>query len=206
MPIDQRTHHQLERSLDDIDWAALRQRSYSASPVAWEDEVLYFLLLDRFSDGRETDYRDNLGQMVANGSTPRFRFTVDAGNAERSAWAAVGDDWLGGTLKGLQSKLGYLKRLGVTALWISPVFKQATFDRHSYHGYGIQNFLDVDPHFGSRQDLIELVDAAHALGLRVILDIILNHAGDVFGYEFNPERYPRNEKRQHRHGPALGWR
>lgn len=194
MPIDQQTHDQLEHSLEDINWAALRQRSYSPSPAAWEDEVLYFLLLDRFSDGRETDYRDNLGHVVNDGATPRFRFATDAGNVDHAAWAAVGDDWLGGTLKGLQGKLGYLKRLGVSALWISPVFKQVVSDRHSYHGYGIQNFLDVDPHFGSRQDLIELVDAAHALGLRVILDIILNHAGDVFGYEFNPARYPRQEE------------
>ncbi|MFA5082491.1 MAG: alpha-amylase family glycosyl hydrolase, partial [Hydrogenophilaceae bacterium] len=121
---------------------------------------------------------------------PPFRFPDDAYTADRTTWAEAGDEWLGGTLKGLASKIGYLKRQGVTALWISPVFKQVASDGHSYHGYGIQNFLDVDPHFGSRQDLIDLVDTAHAHGIRVILDIILNHAGNVFGYRFNPDRYP----------------
>ncbi|MFO8240991.1 MAG: alpha-amylase family glycosyl hydrolase [Dissulfuribacterales bacterium] len=54
----------------------------------------------------------------------------------------------GGTLKGLESKIGYLKRLGVTAIWVSPIFKQVAFEE-TCRGYGIQNFLDVDPHFGS---------------------------------------------------------
>jgi glycosidase len=84
-------------------------------------------------------------------------------------------------LKGLKSKLGYLRRLGVTAIWISPVFKQVPFEA-TYHGYGIQNFLDVDPHFGTREDLRDLVDAAHQQGIYCILDIILNHAANVFGY------------------------
>ncbi len=190
MTPDPSHHDQLERSLADIDWAALRRPSYTASPSAWEDQALYFLMLDRYSDGREQGYKDNAGNQVTTGTTPPFRFPDDAYTADRAAWAAVGADWLGGTLKGLQSKIGYLQRLGVTALWISPVFKQVVSDIHSYHGYGIQNFLDVDPHFGTRQDLIDLVDTAHARGIRVILDIILNHAGNVFGYRFNPERYP----------------
>mgnify|MGYP000922305249 CR=1 FL=1 len=190
MIIDNTTHHQLERSLEDIDWAALRRSEYTASPAAWEDQVLYFLMLDRYSDGREQGYRDLDGNLVGTGTTPPFRFPEDAYQADQATWAAAGNTWLGGSLKGLESKLGYLKRLGVGALWISPVFKQVAADRHSYHGYGIQNFLDVDPHFGTRQDLVDLVDAAHACGIHVILDIVLNHAGDVFGYRYDPERYP----------------
>jgi glycosidase len=88
---------------------------------------------------------------------------------------------VGGTLKGLESKIGYLKRLGVTALWISPIFKQVRF-RETYHSYGIQNFLEVEPHFGSREDLREVVRTAHANGIYVVLDIILNHAGNAFSY------------------------
>lgn len=190
MTIDNRSHDQLERSLKGIDWAALRRGEYTPSPAAWEDQLLYFLMLDRFSDGRERGFRDLDGQLVDSGETPPFRFPEDAYQADQATWADAGDEWQGGTLKGLESKVGYLKRLGVTALWVSPVFKQAAADKHSYHGYGIQNFLDVDPHFGSRQDLIDLVNTAHAQGIRVILDIILNHAGDVFGYRYNPERYP----------------
>jgi glycosidase len=68
---------------------------------------------------------------------------------------------VGGSLKGLTSKIGYLGRLGATALWISPIFKQVPY-QETYHGYGIQNFLDVDPHFGTRADLRRLVRTALA--------------------------------------------
>ena len=183
MPVDNNTHHQIERSLGGIDWSQYLGRSFTPSPAAWEDQILYFLMLDRFSDGREKDYIDNQGNRVSTGSTEMFRFPRDAYTADRDRWADAGNQWLGGTLKGLESKIGYLKRLGVGTVWVSPMFKQVTSDHHSYHGYGIQNFLDVDPHFGTRQDLIDLVNTAHAHGIYVILDIIFNHAGDVFGYD-----------------------
>lgn len=215
MAIDNTTHEHLERRLQGIDWDALRRPEYMPSPSAWEDQVLYFLMLDRFSDGKEKGYRDIAGNAVAAGTTPPFSFADDAYQADRAVWAATGNQWLGGTLKGLESKIGYLKRLGVTAIWISPVFKQVTSDKHSYHGYGIQNFLDVDPHFGTRQDLIDLVNTAHAHGIRVILDIILNHAGDVFGYQHNPDRYPAKDDQGNNYMdprwdsapyPVAGWR
>ena len=125
---------------------------FTPSPAAWEDQVLYFLLLDRFSDGNEAGYRDNDGNPVAGGATPMFQ-PADAGNAvttdaDADGWRAAGTEWLGGSLAGLQSKVGYLQRLGVTAIWISPVLKQVSFQA-SYHGYGTQNFLDIDPHFGT---------------------------------------------------------
>ena len=104
------------------------------------------------------------------------------GNAPRDAWVKAGQRFCGGSLQGLASKIGYLERLGVSAIWISPIFKQLA-SRETYHGYGIQDFLDVDPRFGTRDDLRALVDTAHAHGIRVILDIILNHTGDVFGYD-----------------------
>ena len=179
-----------ERSLAEIDWRTLTGSAFQPSPPAWEDEVFYFLLLDRFSDGRERDYRGNDGEMVAGGETPLLR-PSDTGNAIRtesdaSRWRDSGSRWAGGTLQGLTSKLGYLQRLGVTAVWVSPVFKQVAFE-DSYHGYGVQDFLGVDPHFGTRDDLKEMVRTAHALGIRVVLDIILNHSGNVFRYR--PDRY-----------------
>lgn len=190
MTINNSSHDQLERSIKAVDWSALRKQHYYPSPSAWEDQVLYFLMLDRFSNGKEDGYLDIDGKLINNGSIKPFSFASDAYKADRDQWAKAGIEWLGGTLKGLESKIGYLKRMGITAIWISPVFKQVKSDKHSYHGYGIQNFLDVDENFGSRQDLIDLVKTAHGHGIRVILDIILNHSGDVFGYVFNPDRYP----------------
>jgi len=180
-----------ERRLIDVDIAGLRNREFFPSPEAWEDEVLYFLMLDRFSDGREIGFWDNDGRVVTTGTTTLFQ-PADAGNALRTEpdaqrWREAGGRFVGGTLKGLTSKIGYLARLGATAIWVSPIFKQVA-SKETYHGYGIQNFLDVDPHFGSREDLREMVATAHAHGIRVILDIILNHTGDVFAYD--ADRYP----------------
>jgi glycosidase len=180
----------VEQRLSEIDLRELTKRRYFSSPSAWEDQVLYFLLVDRFSDGRETGYADLEGNVVGGEGTPPLR-PEDAGSAVRTEedarrWREAGRSWAGGTLRGLQTKLGYLRRLGVTAVWISPVLKQVAF-HDTYHGYGIQNFLDIDRHFGTREDLRALVHAAHEQGIYVILDVILNHTGDVFAYD--PDRY-----------------
>lgn len=176
----------MEQRIADIDFHNLvAGQTFFPSPAAWEDEVLYFLMLDRFSDGQENEYRDNAGQIVTTGSTLPFQAS-ERGNAtttagDRQRWYDAGGGFVGGTLKGLESKIGYLKRLGITAIWTSPVFRQVA-SQNSYHGYGIQNFLDVDPRFGTRDDLKSVVKTAHQHGIRVILDVILNHAGDIFAY------------------------
>lgn len=141
------------------------------SPEDWRDQLLYFLLPDRFSDGNE-------------GGRPKFDHQNPAAfhAASKKAWMAAGNGFQGGTLQGIASKLGYLRDLGVTALWIGPVWKQRP-DLDTYHGYGIQNFLEIDPRFGTRQDLRDLVDAAHDLGMHVLLDVIYNHSGDNFYYD-----------------------
>lgn len=185
-----------QQRLSDLNLGELVNRKFHPSPTHWEDQVLYFLLVDRFSNHSETDYRDNDGSVVTSGATARF-LPGDAGNAvrneaEAAMWREAGGAWVGGTLRGIRSKLGYLRRLGVTALWISPVFKQARF-QDSYHGYAIQNFLELDPHYGAREDLRDLVAAAHEQGIYVVLDIILNHAGDVFRYA--PDRYLTDDGR-----------
>jgi glycosidase len=185
---------QIEKSLLELDFASLARRTFTPSPAAWEDQVLYFLLLDRFSDGKEKDgYRDNEDRPVSGGSTPLHQ-AEDSGRVDYEAWFRAGGGWQGGTLQGLRSKLGYLRRLGVTALWVSPVFRQIAFEP-SYHGYGIQNFLDVDPHFGTRAEFRDFVQAAHEQGIYVILDVIAHHTGNVFTYA--PDRYPT-------HDPATG--
>ncbi len=104
----------------------LNQSRFNSSPAVWKDQVLYFLMLDRYSDGKEQGYRDNAGNIVASGTTPRFK-NDDRGNAirtggERSRWFDAVGKFAGDTLKGLSSKMGYLKRLGVAAIGVSPIF------------------------------------------------------------------------------------
>jgi len=176
-----------EKSLRELDLASLTaNRTFFPSPLHWEDQVIYFLMVDRFSDGKENLFRDNQGNLMTTGSTPPFDPTAN-GNAvsndqDAARWRDAGTRFVGGTLAGVESKLGYLQRMGATAVWLSPIFKQVNAD-NTYHGYGIQHFLDVDPHFGTRDELRRLVQTAHSLGIRVILDIILNHSGDVFRYQ-----------------------
>jgi len=105
----------IEQRLSELNFATLTDREFFPSPAAWEDQVLYFLMLDRFSDGKEKGYRDNAGNIVAGGITPMFK-NEDRGNAtrtaeERSRWFEAGGKFAGGTLKGLANKMGYLKRL-----------------------------------------------------------------------------------------------
>ena len=130
------------------------------SPEDWRDRWIYFLLVDRFN----------------NPSTP-----------PRTQWDHPFARFQGGTLEGIRQKLGYLQRLGTGALWLSPVLQNCQAQDGTYHGYGIQHFLKVDPRFASDQsdpdgELRRLVDEAHARGMHVIMDIVLNHAGDVFAY------------------------
>lgn len=154
-----------------------RRERYFASPGDWRDEVLYFLLPDRFSD----DEADR--PMLDRGNLAAARPTFPDGEPWRwDRWAQSGAErFQGGTLRGITSRLDYLHGLGVTCLWIGPMFKQRGH-LNTYHGYGIQDFLDVDPRFGDRRDLTELVRAAHARDLRVILDIIFNHSGSNWLY------------------------
>ena len=188
-----------EKSLADIDLGSLlTAKRFFPSPTAWEDQVLYFLLVDRFSDGNEKGYRDLNGNVISTGATPLFR-PADALNAvqteaDAARWRDAGGRYVGGTLAGATSKLGYLRRMGVTAIWLSPIFKQVAF-QETYHGYGIQDYLQVNPRFGTADDLKALVDTAHAQGMRVILDIILKHTGDVFTY--NANRYLKTDQNGH---------
>ena len=184
------TEHQLKSINDPYVQEVVREwpeeRQFHPSPEAWEDQILYFFLPDRFSDGKEHGFKDVHGKVVTSGSTTNFK-AEDKNNAtqdgaSKRAWMDAGCNFVGGNLRGATTKLGYLKRLGVTVVWIGPIFKQVKGLARSYHGYGAQDYLQVDPHFGTREDLQALVAEAHNMGMYVILDIVLNHCGDVFAY------------------------
>jgi glycosidase len=152
------------------------------SPQDWRDEVLYFLLPDRFSDGQE-----QTRPLLDRSQIPAQRAAYAAAN-ELATWRW--DLWLqsgqsrfqGGTLSGIRSQLPYLSDLGVTTLWIAPIFRQRV-EGNDFHGYGVQDFFDVDSRFGTRAELVDLVEAAHARNMRVILDIIFNHTGSNWLYD-----------------------
>jgi len=140
------------------------------SPSAWRDQVLYFLLPDRFSNGQEYQL-----PLFDPHSPEQFKAP------DKRAWMEAGKNFQGGKIKGIEKRLDYLQGLGVTALWVAPVFCQRQ-DLQTYHGYGIQNFLEIDPRFGTRQDLRDLVDTAHNRGMYMLLDIVYNHTGNNWFY------------------------
>lgn len=140
------------------------------------DEVIYFLLPDRFANGDPANDRGGLaGDRLATGFDP-----ADKGFFH------------GGDLAGVRAHLDYIQSLGATAVWLSPVFKNKPVqgrrgeESAGYHGYWVTDFTRVDPHFGSEQDLRALIDAAHARGMKVYLDIITNHTADVIAYRECP--------------------
>jgi glycosidase len=137
-----------------------------------EDEVIYFLLPDRFENGDKNNDRGGLaGERLQTGFDSTHK-----------------GFYHGGDLRGLISRLDYLESLGVSAIWLAPIYKNKPVqgakgqESAGYHGYWITDFTRVDPHFGTNEDFRALVDAAHARGIKVYLDIITNHTADVIAY------------------------
>ena len=147
------------------------------SPLDWRDHFMYQLMLDRFDDDTE---HNKLYHPESAGKTGR--------NPED------GKKFQGGNLKGVTRRLDYIRKLGCTAIWITPPFKQRQDDQGSYHGYAIQDFLSIDPRFGTLEDLQELTRTAHKLGMYVILDVVINHTADVFRYTQDDTPYRKDER------------
>jgi glycosidase len=162
-------------SVAELDLKPTAGKTYFNSTREWREEFIYFLMVDRFHD--DTARNPTLG-------------------SNRSVGVPTPDDFYGGKIKGITQNLDYIAGLGCTAIWLSPVFEN---NAGAYHGYNINNYLDIDPHFGTKQDLVDLVDAAHARNppMRVILDVVINHSGDNWSYPggfpyyyFNDQQFP----------------
>lgn len=153
---------------------------------------IYFVMPDRYANGDPSNDKGGL-----------------SGPSATTGWdpAATGY-YHGGDLKGLTANLQRIKDLGFTALWVTPVLKQDPVENGSaaYHGYWGLDFTTVDPHLGTDQDFASLVASAHGLGLKVYLDVVVNHTADMIqltgggtytpgpyrdchGKKFNPARY-----------------
>lgn len=137
-----------------------------------EDEVLYFLLPDRFENGDTANDRGGLaGDRLVTGFDPASK-----------------GFYHGGDLKGVLNRLDYIQALGATAIWVGPIFKNKPVqgpkgqESAGYHGYWITDFTQVDPHFGTNAEFKALVDAAHRRGIKVYMDIVVNHTADVIQY------------------------
>ena len=139
------------------------------SPQDWRDENIYFIFTDRFFDGDPSN--NNLESGHGSPQAPTDSRGIH-----------------GGDLRGIQQKLDYIKSLGATAIWITPI--PLNVGDSAYHGYGAQDFNALAPHWGTMTDLSNMVSAAHARGIKVILDIVCNHSGNmIFSSELSG--YPK---------------
>lgn len=168
--------HALTKAAD-IDLTPTPGKRYFDLAREWREEFIYFLMVDRFHD-----------------SQPRSPLA----HSGRSTGVATPDNFYGGTLKGIRDNLDYIASLGCTAIWLSPIFEN---NPSAYHGYNINNYLAIDPHFGTEQDLIDLVEAAHnftrngePFPMRVILDVVINHSGDNWEYAGGPKHYSNGQQ------------
>src|ERR1700723_555739 len=128
------------------------------------DDVIYLIMPDRFANG-------------------------DPGNDEPSEFPAWHDRtkpraYHGGDLRGIKEHLAYLKDLGVTTLWLTPIVKNGATE--DYHGYGAIDLYAVDPHLGTLRDYQELVDAAHEQRMKVFFDVVPNHVGPLNAWVDDP--------------------
>jgi alpha-amylase len=138
----------------------------TSKPFVWDNATVYFLLTDRFNNG-------NPANDLAYG---------------RKADGAVLRGYMGGDLAGVTAKIkeGYFTSLGVDAIWITPPVEQihastdeGTGNSYGFHGYWAKDFTSVDANLGTEADVRELVDMAHKHGIRVLLDVVMNHTGPV---------------------------
>ncbi len=114
----------------------------------WQDERVYFIMVDRFNNGNpKNDYEVNVHDPKA---------------------------YHGGDLQGIIDKLDYIKEMGFTAIWLTPIFAN---EKGGYHGYWIEDFYKVEEHFGTLDDFKRLVKEAHKRDMKVILDFVVNHTG-----------------------------
>ena len=135
-------------------------------PFVWEGANIYFLLTDRFNNGNpENDV-----------------------NFERTEQTGVLRGFEGGDIQGVTQKIeqGYFTDLGVNAIWLTPLVEQihgatdeGTGLTYGYHGYWTKDWTALDPNFGTKKDLEKLVKTAHKKGIRILLDVVLNHTGPV---------------------------
>ena len=138
-----------------------------------QEAVFYFVMPDRFDNGDPSNDKGGLtGGRLVTGFDP-----TDKGF------------YHGGDLAGLLGKMDYLDELGVTAIWMTPMFKNRPVQGSGsdisagYHGYWITDFTQIDPHFGTNEELQAVIEAAHARGIKVFFDIITNHTADIIQYQ-----------------------
>ncbi|WP_455715850.1 starch-binding protein [Anaerosporobacter sp.] len=162
-----------ETSTQEVTSAAQATSEADASTFSWDNATVYFALSDRFSNGDTSNDHSYGRELDQNGKVYSNYLTEPA-------------TFHGGDLKGLTKKVneGYFTNLGVNAIWITAPYEQIhgwlgadSFRHYAYHGYYTLDYTNVDANMGTAEDLKTFIDTAHENGIRVIFDVVMNHAG-----------------------------
>ena len=165
-------------------------REKEEGELDWDEEIIYFMLTDRFKDGDESN------------NNP-WDLAYEEADNQRGVYQ-------GGDFKGITEQIDYLDELGITTIWISPIVSNIAYDVsagtndgafYGYHGYWAQNFEELNPHFGTLEEFHELIDTAAEKDIKIMVDVVLNHAG--YGMHSKdsevdnaPEGYPTDGERE----------
>ena len=171
-----------DQKREEADFDSVVGPSVGETPFVWDAANLYFLLTDRFNNGDPSN---------------------DV-NFDRSKETAVLRGFEGGDIKGITQKVkeGYFTDLGINAIWMTPIVEQihggtdeGTGVTYGFHGYWTKDWTRIDPNYGSKEDLHELVKEAHDRGIRIVLDAVINHTGPVTEKDpVWPEEWVRTDK------------
>lgn len=156
-----------------------RTKSGAADDFDWDEASIYFMVTDRFFDGDSSN------------DTANDQFLTDEQKASGlSTYGTNAGLYHGGDFKGIEDKLDYLKDLGINTIWITPIVQNIPgvtvgADNHgddvpynaAYHGYWASDFTKLNPALGTDEDFQSMIDAAHAKGIKIMVDVVLNHAG-----------------------------
>lgn len=167
-----------EYSFDDLNKYQLTVYEESKSPTWFKEGVLYHIFVDRFNNGNRTGKPSNPKKnsfIYANWEDDPIYIKDENGDIIR--W-----DFYGGNLKGIINKLGYLKKLGISIIYLSPVFESS-----SNHKYNTGDYKKIDPMFGDEEIFSELIEKANAKGISIILDGVFSHTGadSIYFNKFN---------------------
>ncbi|MBQ2825122.1 MAG: starch-binding protein [Clostridia bacterium] len=170
-------------SAAEVEFAEVSANPTSASDFTWDNATVYFLLTDRFNNGNTSNDNSYGRGLNQNGSKANFD-NVAA--------------FQGGDFKGITQKIneGYFDDLGVNAIWVAGWFEQVhgyavggdgkkSFPHFAYHGYYGLDFSELDKNFGTEAEFKEMIDTAHEHGIRIVLDVVLNHPGYNTMYDMN---------------------
>jgi glycosidase len=160
-----------------------------------ENDIFYFVMPDRFANGSTSNDRGDLqGDRLITGYDPTAK-----------------GFYHGGDIAGLITKLDYLQGMGISAIWMTPLFKNKFVQGSgagasaAYHGYWIVDFTQLDPHFGTNAELETLIQEAHARGIKIFFDIIANHTADVIQYEEGQSSYRSKAEYPYRDANGLAF-